>query len=387
MDRQSLSDWLETPSLEISGGLVGVPCSLYRGATSKGPVFREGDLPSDPVLRDRVILAALNPEHPGQIDGIGGAETLSNKVIIVGKSDRPDTDVNYTFLQYTPGTTKIDRFGNSVNMGASVGPFSVENGYVTPTGDETEIRIFAVNAGLNYTSRVRTPDGRISFDGETAIDGVAGTSAPVILVYRPPFGNLLGSLFPSGRRLDVIQDVPVTIIDAGGTVCMIVRADSFGKTGYESKAEFDGDDPLAEELEIIRQQAGRLIGMKDYTQNTTPGTIMIARAKGSGSIASRKLTTYRGAPARCHAAFSGSGAVCLATASILSGTIVDGIASGLDRAGTPIDFIIEHPSGMMKLSVEKEPGDDENAIRGISLTRTSRKLFSGMVYVPLNGLR
>ncbi len=387
MGRQMLADWLNTPSLEISGGLVGVPCSLYRGATSKGPVFRECDLPLDPVLRDRLILAALNPEHPGQIDGIGGAETLSNKVIIVGRSDRPDADVNYTFLQYTPGTTKIDRFGNSVNMGTAVGPFSVENGYVSPVGDETEIRIFAVNAGLTYTSTVQTPAGRLSFEGDTAIDGVAGTAAPVKLTYRPPFGTLLGSLFPSGRRQDIIQGVPVTIVDAGGTVCMIIRADSFGKTGHESKAQIDGDQALAERIEAIRQQAGHLIGLEDYEHNTTPGTIMIACPKGAGSIAARKLATYPGAPARCHAAFSGSGAVCLAMASILSGTVVDGVARGLDRAKASIGFVIQHPSGVMEIGVEKDPDDDESAVNGISLTRTCRKLFVGMVYVPLNALQ
>ncbi|NIA70965.1 4-oxalomesaconate tautomerase [Pelagibius litoralis] len=384
-DTPSLADWLETPSLEIAGGLVGIPCSLYRGATSKGPVFLASDLPSDENFRNRIILAALNPEHPGQIDGVGGAETLSNKVIIVSKSQRPEADVDYTFLQITPHSTRIDGFGNSVNMGTSVGPFAVENGLVTASSDETEVRIFAVNSQMNYTSKVKTPQGAVTYEGDTAIDGVAGTSAPVLVTYRPPFGNLVGALFPTGHRLDVVNGVPITVVDAGGTVCIVFRADSFGRTGYESKKELDADEALAAQIEPIRQEAGRLIGLEDFANNTSPGSIMIAPPQEKGSIASRKLATHPGSPARCHAAYSGSGAVCLTMASVLSGTVASEIAT-LNPAGHKIDFCIEHPSGFMTLSVDKENSDTEESVSGISIVRTSRKLFGGRVYVPLQKL-
>jgi 4-oxalomesaconate tautomerase len=32
---------------------------LMRGGTSRGPFFLESDLPADPALRDRVLLAAM----------------------------------------------------------------------------------------------------------------------------------------------------------------------------------------------------------------------------------------------------------------------------------------------------------------------------------------
>lgn len=380
-----IRDWLNTPSLEIAGGLVGIPCSLYRGATSKGPVFLASDLPSDESLRKCVLLAALNPEHPGQIDGVGGAETLSNKVIIVSKSERPDADVDYTFLQVTPGSRKIEGFGNSVNMGTAVAPFSVEQGLVPVSGNETEVRIFAVNSGMNYDSKVQTPDGRVTYAGGTAIDGVAGTAAPVTLTYRPPFGNLLGALFPSGQRRNMINGIPVTIVDAGGTVCMIFSADSFGRTGYESKKELDADKALAAQIEPIRQEAGRLIGLDDYANNTSPGSIMVAPPREGGSIASRKLASDAISPALCHAAFSGSGAICLTMASVLSGTVASKMA-GLRPTGRTINFAIEHPSGFMTLIVDKDDSDGDESVSGISLLRTSRKLFTGRVYVALEAL-
>ncbi|WP_193370938.1 PrpF domain-containing protein [Pelagibius marinus] len=380
-----LGDWLETPSLKIAGGLVGIPCSLYRGATSKGPVFLASDLPRDNRLRDKVILAALNPEHPGQIDGVGGAETLSNKVIIVSPSPRPDADVDYTFLQLTPGSTSVSAFGNSVNMGTSVGPFAVEKGLVNVLGDETPVRIFAANSQMNYTSIVQTPDNAVTYAGAASIDGVEGTSAPVIVTYRPPFGNLVGALFPTGQRRDVVGGVPVTVVDAGGDVCMIFRADSLGRTGYETKEELDSDRDLVEKLEPIRREVGRLIGFDDVSGDSSPGPIMVAPPRANGTIAARKLATFTDAPAHCHAAFSGSGAICLTMASVLSGTVAFDLAA-IGSTNHSFDFTIEHPSGCMTLFVEKTKGNTEESVSGISVLRTCRKLFDGMVYVPLHVL-
>ena len=38
-----------------------IPCVLMRGGSSKGLYFRATDLPSDPTVRDRVLLAAMGP--------------------------------------------------------------------------------------------------------------------------------------------------------------------------------------------------------------------------------------------------------------------------------------------------------------------------------------
>ena len=38
---------------------TAIPCLFMRGGTSRGPFFLESDLPQDPALRDRVLLAAM----------------------------------------------------------------------------------------------------------------------------------------------------------------------------------------------------------------------------------------------------------------------------------------------------------------------------------------
>ncbi len=80
-----------------------IPCTLMRGGTSKGSYFLADDLPSDPALRDRILLAVMGGPDELQIDGIGGGHPLTSKVAIVGKSAHPDTHVDYLFLQVSPG--------------------------------------------------------------------------------------------------------------------------------------------------------------------------------------------------------------------------------------------------------------------------------------------
>ena len=61
-----------------------------RGGTSRGPFFLESDLPEDPALRDRVLLAAMGSPDNRQIDGLGGADPLTSKVGLVSRSAQPE---------------------------------------------------------------------------------------------------------------------------------------------------------------------------------------------------------------------------------------------------------------------------------------------------------
>ena len=56
---------------------AGIPCMWMRGGTSKGPYFLAKDLPSDPAQRNQVLLAAMGSPDARQIDGLGGADTLT----------------------------------------------------------------------------------------------------------------------------------------------------------------------------------------------------------------------------------------------------------------------------------------------------------------------
>ena len=78
---------------------TGLPCMMMRGGTSKGAYFLAADLPADPALRDRVLLAVMGSPDARQIDGIGGATSLTSKVAVISPSADPDIDVDTSFCR------------------------------------------------------------------------------------------------------------------------------------------------------------------------------------------------------------------------------------------------------------------------------------------------
>ena len=122
-----------------------IRCSIVRGGTSKGVYFLENDLPKDQTLRDKVIRAAFGGVDVRQIDGLGGADTLTSKVAIVGPSTREGCDVDYTFGQVSYTAPLVDYKGNCGNISAGVGPFAIDAGLVQAVEPVTTVRIHLTN--------------------------------------------------------------------------------------------------------------------------------------------------------------------------------------------------------------------------------------------------
>src|ERR1700675_823309 len=136
-----------------------IACTLMRGGTSKGPFFLAADLPSDPALRDRVLLAVMGSPDPRQIDGVGGADPLTSKAAIVSPSSRPGMDVDYLFAQVSVDRPLVDVTPNCGNMLAGVGAFAIDRGLVRPRDPVTPVRIYMVNSGNIAVAHVATPGG------------------------------------------------------------------------------------------------------------------------------------------------------------------------------------------------------------------------------------
>ena len=172
-----------------------IPCMFMRGGTSRGPFFLLADLPADSEVRDRVLLAAMGSPDPRQIDGLGGATTVTSKVAMVSPSQRPGIDVDYRFAQVWLDKAIVDTAPSCGNMLAGVGPFAIERRLVIPDADETRVRIFDVNTGSRIEALVQTPGGTVTYAGDQRMDGVPGTGAPVVLNFSDVVGSKCGRYF------------------------------------------------------------------------------------------------------------------------------------------------------------------------------------------------
>jgi 4-oxalomesaconate tautomerase len=176
---------------------VSIPCTLMRGGTSKGPYFRMDDIPQNAEVRAQVLLAAMGSPDIRQIDGLGGSDTLTSKVALVGPSGREGVDVDYLFAQVSVDQAIVDTSPSCGNMLAGVGPFAIETGMVPITGDKTSVVIYDINTQSRIEAIVDTPDGAVNYEGATAIDGVPGTAAEIRLNFMDIVGSKTRSPIPN----------------------------------------------------------------------------------------------------------------------------------------------------------------------------------------------
>jgi 4-oxalomesaconate tautomerase len=354
-----------------NGGVAsrdGIRAMQMRGGTSKGLYFLADDLPADAAARDDLLLRVMGSPDPRQIDGVGGAHPLTSKVAVVAPSALPGIDVDYLFLQVMVDQAIVTDKQNCGNILAGIGPFAVERGLVPAGGDETSVRIRMVNTDGIVTATFPTPGGRPRYDGNTAIDGVPGTAAPVVLDFED--SGTGASVFPTGNVTDVFGGIPVTCVDNGMPV-VVVAAASLGKTGQESVAELEGDEELNERVQELRLEAGKAMGLGDVSGTTVPKISLVAPPARAGTIGTRTFI-----PVRVHESIGVLGAVSVGTAVMVPGAVGHDLAV-LD--GGP-RLSIEHPSGALQVEVELDASVMPPKVIRSGVVRTARKLFDGTVF-------
>lgn len=365
---------------QTNTGLSAIPCHLMRGGTSRGPFFLASDLPADIAQRDRVLLAVMGSPDQRQIDGLGGANPLTSKVGIVSASTVPGVALDFLFAQLQPANDIVDTTPNCGNMLAAVVPFALERGLITAQGESTTVRVLTLNTGMQCDITVPTPDGRVRYDGDTKIDGVPGTSAPIAINFIDTAGSVCSSMLPTGQVLNRITvayrntqiHLEVTCID-NGMPMVLLRAADVDRSGYESVAEMNADSELKTLLETLRIQTGHLMGLGDVSNKSYPKMCLLSAPKNGGSITTRCFI-----PHVCHDAIGVLAAVTVATACILDGSVANKLA--VIAEGELKNVSVEHPSGEFSVELAIDPNNPQ-VVTKAALLRTARLIMRGEVMI------
>jgi 4-oxalomesaconate tautomerase len=351
----------------------GIRAMQMRGGTSKGLYFLAADLPADPADRDDLLLRVMGSPDPTQIDGVGGAHPLTSKVAVVSPSTADGIDLDYLFLQVMVDRPVVTDKQNCGNILAGVGPFAVERGLVAAGGDATRVRIRMMNTNGIVSATFPTPGGRPRYDGPTAIDGVPGTAAAIVLDFEDAgAGAGAGaSVFPTGNVTDTFGGITVTCVDNGMPVVLAAAA-SFGLSGQESIAELEADPELNRRIQQLRLAAGEAMGLGDVSAATVPKVSLVAAPAHGGTIATRTFI-----PVRVHQSIGVLGAVSVGTAIGVPGAVGSDLA--VVAAGSP-RLAIEHPSGALGVEIELDATTTPPTVIRSGVVRTARKLFDGTVF-------
>lgn len=371
-----------------------------RGGTSKALMLHRADLPASREDWAPIFLAAIGSPDPygRQLNGMGGGVTSLSKVCVIGPPSRPDADVDYTFVQVEVNAPVVDYAANCGNMSSAIGPFAVDEGLVkiAASAREAEVRIHNTNTGKIIVSRFAVENGVAAVKGDFALDGVAGTGAPVRLDFLDPGGAKTSGLLPTGHAVDTLElpdgsRVRATLVDATNP-CVFLDAADLGLSGIELPPDFELETAALDRLEHIRQAASVKMGVTvDLKTAATIGSVpkigVVSAPRDAPTLSGRKLGVAdadlhvrmlsMGQP---HRAVPLTGALCLAAALRVEGSIPQRLARATP-AGTPLR--IAHPSGVVTVDagVKKMP-DGAMAISHVSTYRTTRRLFEGSVLYP-----
>ena len=385
-----------------------IPAVYMRGGTSKGVFFLKDDLPSDPKARERLLLRVIgSPDRYGkQTDGMGGATSSTSKIVILSKSARPDCDVDYLFGQVAIEAPTIDWSGNCGNLSTAVGPFAISTGLVAAPDDGTAlVRIWQANIKKRIISHVPMQGGEVQELGGFELDGVAFPAAEVKLEFLDPAADegpekgggesTGGAMFPTGNRIDLLDvsglgKIEATFINAGNPT-IFVDAACLGLLGTELQKDINGNSKLLALAESMRSYGAVAMGLvktpeeATATRQATPKLAFVARPAGytasdgkaidAGSIDLLARIFSMGV---LHHAMTGTGAVAIAAAVAIPGTVVSRVAS----AGADGRIRFGHPSGVLSVGAEAREEGGAWAVKKVMMSRSARRLMKGWVRVP-----
>jgi hypothetical protein len=373
-----------------------IPAVFMRGGTSNALMFHRHDLPGNADIWPELFIAALGANDPygRQLDGMGGGISSLSKVCVISPSSRPGADIDYAFFQLAPTTDSVDLSASCGNMAAAVGPFAVDEGLVSSSGTEADVRIFSTNTGRMIHSTFFLDHGKAAVDGEMCLPGVAGLASPVCLEFQDLGGSATGQLLPTGKSVDEIETagskpISASMVDAGNP-CVFVEANTLGLQGTEMPDELESNSEIMEMLEVIRCKASVAMGIARNIGEASritgiPKVAFLSPAQDAITLAGKvviatecDITVRMISLGQPHRAIPVTGALCMAVAAGIDGSLVKETLNNGHRSSK---LRLAHPSGVASVDACLEQQGDSWYAKSATIYRTARRLMDGYVYV------
>lgn len=378
-----------------------IPAVYMRGGTSKGVFFLADDLPSDPARRDRLLLRVIGSPDPygKHIDGMGGATSSTSKVVLIGKSQRPDCDVDYLYGGLAVDKDVVDWSGNCGNLTAAVGPFAISMGLVdAPADGWATVRIWQANIGKKIIAEVPMRGGEVLEEGDFELDGVTFPAAEIKLAFLDPGAEddegAGGAMLPTGRVSDWLEvpgigRIEATLINAG-LPTIFVAAESLGFKGTELQPEINPYPEILARIETIRRVGAVAMGLAASVEEAaktahTPKLSFVAVPQtytaSDGRVVRAEdidLLARVFSMGPLHHAMTGTGAVAIASAVAVPGTIPHRLA----RRSADGRVRFGHPSGTLSVGAEAREENGAWVVTKAMMSRSARRLMEGWVRVP-----
>ncbi|KAK8138880.1 hypothetical protein PG984_002260 [Apiospora sp. TS-2023a] len=327
---------------------------------------------------------------------IGSGISSTSKICIISSSERPDADVDFTFVQIGVKDGALDMAGNCGNLSSAVGPRAWDLGLVSDSSSKTTgpsrarpyaealVRIFNTNTSKIMHSRFRVVGNPSKYcpEGDYAIDGVPGAQSRITLGFLDPAGAKTGRALPTGNPIDLLtlrdgSQIEASLVDVSNPG-VFIRASDLGTEdgkGVPPPSLFtpsyvEENLELKARLELIRQAGAEKMGL-DPAIESVPKIVTLLPASEKEGIDIRCLALSMG---QAHKAVPLTLALCLGAASNMPGTIPAQLARHHENRSSTLR--IGHPTGKVDIGTTFKGGHIVSA----ELHRTARYMMEGIVY-------
>jgi hypothetical protein len=187
-----------------------------------------------------------------------------------------------------------------------------------------------------------------------------------------------------------IGAIEATLINAGNPT-IFVDAARLGLTGTELQKDINGNPKILALAETVRAHGAVAMGLVKTPQEATekrqhtPKLAFIAKPGGYTASDGKAVTPEQiDMLARIfsmgvlHHAMTGTGAVAIAAAAAIPGTVV----SRLAPVGADGRVRFGHPSGVLSVGAEAREEAGQWAVKKVMMSRSARRLMEGWVRVP-----
>ncbi len=387
---------------------IRIPATYMRGGTSKGVFFRLRDLPAACQVpgeaRDQLFLRVIGSPDPygKQIDGMGNGSSSTSKGVIIGKSTRPDHDIDYLYGQVSIDSAFVDWSGNCGNLSTAAGAFALHAGFVDPARIPDEghcvVRIWQANIGKTIIAHVPVHRGQVQETGDFELDGVTFPAAEIVLEFMDPAdegeGDGGGAMFPTGNLVDTLDvpglgNVQATLINSGIPTVFVNAAD-IGHSGTELQDAINNDAKLLAKFEVLRIAGALRMGLIKTPEAAarrqhTPKIAFVAPPSAYTASSGKRieagdvdLLVRALSMGKLHHAMMGTASVAIATAAAIPGTLVNLAAGGGEREAVRFG----HPSGTLRVGARAKRVDGQWTVTKAVMSRSARILMEGTVRVP-----
>ncbi|MFJ2621279.1 PrpF domain-containing protein [Glutamicibacter sp. NPDC087344] len=356
---------------------MDIKATWMRGGTSKCWVIESEDLDATQISPDQLLPRLFGSPDHRQIDGVGGGTSTTSKAMIIRRPIDDLVDVEFTFAQVGIEEAVVDWGSNCGNCSAAVGLYALEHGWVTPTGNMTEVVTRNTNTDQIIVQRIPTPTGQLPADPLATIPGVPFPGHRVGLGFRNPVGKTTGHLLPTGAAKETLSTEhgswTVSLVDAGAPLVILngrdfaLEPDRFGSWAQDI-------EPHLQQLDRLRRRAAVRMGLAPTESSAARAIPKIALISAPSTVEDdvdvQVMMLSMGKP---HPALAVTGSVALTVAALTAGTVINDVLPGGDRQR----LRLRTPAGLLETWTDTESG---TLVVGVD--RTARTIASSTLYFP-----